>query len=85
MRMEITASRLDGASRPKAGPCRPSSSSRRARLRLPALFLEQGQHLLDQRVGRDPVFLAQDRDGAVFDELVGPADPDDRGVESSCV
>jgi hypothetical protein len=27
------------------------------------------------------MLLAQDRNGAVFDELIGPADADDRGVD----
>src|SRR3712207_1208411 len=54
---------------------------RGARLRLPCFLLEERQDLLDERVSSKPVLFAQDRNGAVLDELVGPTDADDGRVD----
>src|SRR5882724_5500313 len=42
---------------------------------------QQRQHLFHQCVRSDPMFLAQNWDAAVFDELIGPSDANDRGVD----
>src|SRR5215831_7395689 len=39
-------------------------------------FAQQRQGFFDERVGCDPMFLAQDWNRAVLDELIGPSDPD---------
>ncbi len=44
------------------------------------LFAEERQNFFHERVGCDSVFLAQNRNGAVLDELIGPTDADHRRV-----
>ena len=48
------------------------SSHRRLEL---CFFAKQRQNLFNKSVGGETVLLPQDWDGAVFDELIGPADP----------
>src|SRR3954454_13370492 len=40
------------------------------------LFAHEWQNLFHQRVRRQTMLTAQDRNSAVFDELIRPADPD---------
>ena len=44
-------------------------------------FFKSGSDLFHQRVAGQAVLLAQDRNGAVLDELIGPADAHDRSVD----
>ena len=45
------------------------------------LFTEKGQNFFHQRVSSDAVLLAQDWNGAVLDELIGPPNPHHRCVD----
>src|SRR5262249_54983069 len=56
----------------------PFLSHRRREL---GFFAEKRQNFFHKRVGCDAVFLTQDWDGAVFDELIGPTDPHDRCID----
>src|SRR5262245_13868128 len=51
-----------------------------ARLSLCLFRLQKRQDLFDERVSCNAVFLPQDRDCTMFDELIGPSDPDNRRV-----
>src|SRR5438105_13150331 len=44
-------------------------------------FLEQGQNLLDQRVGGNSDLLSQERNRAVFDELIRPTNASNRSID----
>ena len=55
---------------------------RRARMRRCNAFTLQERHdFFHERVRRDAVFFAQDRNAAVLDELVRPANANDRRVD----
>ena len=59
--------------------------SRRARLRFRAFPLEKRLDLFHERVCRDAVLLPKDRYRAVFDKLIGPANPHYRRVDHLAV
>jgi hypothetical protein len=44
-------------------------------------FAQEREHSFYQRVGGDAVFFAQEWYGAVFDELIRPADTYDRRID----
>ena len=44
--------------------------------------LQAGEDFLDSGFDGDAVLLTEDRDSPVLDELVGPADADDRGFDA---
>src|SRR5581483_2257150 len=47
----------------------------------PGFFAQQREHFFHQGIGRDAMFFAQNRNGAMLDELVGPADAHDWRVD----
>src|SRR5450631_1737580 len=66
---------------------RPSISrrSRGARLRFRVFPLQKWQDLFHERVCRNTVLFPKDRYRAVFDKLIGPADPYHRCVDQLAV
>src|SRR6267143_338733 len=58
-----------------------SRRSRGARVRFGVFSLQKRQHLFHERVRRNAMLFSKDRDRAMLDELVGPANANNRRID----